>query len=76
MEVCVIPLRVEEKWILLSPALRNSIRILPIDFQSAGFHTVITVDQYAASIVEKYRIIPDTSSTSHHASDKVVPLLK
>jgi hypothetical protein len=37
---------------------------------------VITVDQYAASIVEKYRIIPDTSSTSHHAADKVIPLVK
>ena len=37
---------------------------------------MLTVDQYAASIVEKYRIIPDTSSTSHHAADKVIPLLK
>ncbi|HET7890676.1 MAG TPA: hypothetical protein VFL34_04085 [Candidatus Sulfotelmatobacter sp.] len=37
---------------------------------------MLTVDQYAASIVEKYRIIPDTRSTSHHAADKVVPLLK
>ncbi len=35
-----------------------------------------TVDQYAASIVEKYRVIPDTSSTSHRAADKVLPLLK
>ena len=37
---------------------------------------MLTVDQYAASIVEKYRIVPDTGSTSHHAADKVVPLLK
>jgi len=37
---------------------------------------VLTIDQYAASIVEKYRIIPDTNSTSHHAADKVTPLIK
>jgi hypothetical protein len=37
---------------------------------------VLTVDQYAASIVEKYRIVPDTGSTSHHAADQLVPLLK
>jgi hypothetical protein len=35
-----------------------------------------TVDQYAASIVEKYRVIPDTTSTSHIAADEVLPLLK
>jgi len=38
--------------------------------------TVNTVDQYASSIVEKYRVIPDTSSTSHIAADEVLPLLK
>ena len=54
----------------------NSVPILPIDFQRASFHAVLTFNQYAASIVEKYRIIPDTSSTSHHAADKVIPLLK
>jgi len=37
---------------------------------------VITTDQYAASIVEKYRIIPDTKSASHRAADEVLPLLK
>jgi hypothetical protein len=37
---------------------------------------VLTPDQYAASIVEKYRVIPDTSSTSHHAADEVIPQLK
>jgi hypothetical protein len=37
---------------------------------------VITTDQYAASIVEKYRVIPDTNSTSHRAADEVLPLLK
>jgi hypothetical protein len=37
---------------------------------------VITVDQYAASTVEKYRVIPDTKSQSHRAADEVVPLLK
>lgn len=35
-----------------------------------------TVDQYASSIVEKYRVIPDTTSTSHIAADEVLPLLK
>ena len=38
--------------------------------------TVITVDQYAASIVEKYRVIPDTGSAPHRAADDVIPLLK
>jgi len=37
---------------------------------------VITVDQYATSIVEKYRVIPDTDSASHSAADEVLPLLK
>ncbi len=61
---------------LSEPALLNFLPILPIDFQRASFHAVLTVDQYAASIVEKYWIIPDTSSTSHHAADRVIPLLK
>ncbi len=38
--------------------------------------TINTVDQYAASIVEKHRVTPDTSSTSHIAADEVLPLLK
>ena len=37
---------------------------------------MLTVDQYAASIVEKYRVIPDTNSASHSAADKVLPVLK
>jgi hypothetical protein len=37
---------------------------------------VITKDQYAASIIEKYRVIPDTKSPSHRAADEVLPLLK
>jgi len=37
---------------------------------------VITTDQYAASIVEKYRIVPDTKSASHRAADEVLPLIK
>jgi hypothetical protein len=37
---------------------------------------VLTTDQYAASIVEKYRVVPGTSSASHHAADEVIPLLK
>ena len=35
-----------------------------------------TVDQYAASIVEKYHVVADTRSASHRAADEVVPLLK
>jgi hypothetical protein len=35
-----------------------------------------TTDQYAASIVEKYRIVPDTGSPSHHAADDLIPMLK
>ena len=37
---------------------------------------MLTVDQYAASIVEKYRVIPDTTSASHRAADEVIPALK
>jgi hypothetical protein len=37
---------------------------------------VLTTEQYAASIVEKYRIVPDTGSASHRAADKVIPVLK
>lgn len=59
-----------------SPAALNSSPVLPIDSQRASIPAVITPDQYAASIVEKYRVIPDTSSTSHHAADEVIPLLK
>ena len=35
-----------------------------------------TVDQYAASIVEKYRIAADTGSPSHRAADAIIPLIK
>lgn len=35
-----------------------------------------TVDQYAASIVEKYQVIADTGSPSHRAADGVIPLVK
>jgi hypothetical protein len=54
----------------------NSSSLLPIDSARAGFAAVLTVDQYAASIVEKYRVIPDTNSTTHHAADRVIPLIK
>lgn len=37
---------------------------------------MITTEQYVASIVDKYRVIPDTGSASHHAADEVIPLLK
>jgi len=35
-----------------------------------------TVDQYAATIVEKYHVAADTGSPSHRAADEIVPLLK
>lgn len=35
-----------------------------------------TVEQYAASIVDKYRITPADGSPPHRAADDVVPLLK
>jgi hypothetical protein len=34
------------------------------------------VDQYAASVVEKYRVVPDPGSPSHRAADEIIPLLK
>ena len=40
------------------------------------FSAVLTTEQYAASIVEKYRVVPDTGSASHRAADKVIPVLK
>lgn len=35
-----------------------------------------TVEQYAASIVEKYRVAEDTGSPAHRAADKIIPTLK
>jgi len=35
-----------------------------------------TVDQYAASIVEKYHVAADAESPSHQAVDEIIPLLK
>jgi hypothetical protein len=35
-----------------------------------------TVEQYAASIVEKYHIVADNGSPSHRAADEIIPLLK
>jgi hypothetical protein len=35
-----------------------------------------TVEQYAASIVEKYHVDADTGSPSHRAADEIIPLLK
>lgn len=37
---------------------------------------MLTVDQYAASVVGKYQITPDVGSPSHRAADAVIPLLK
>jgi len=35
-----------------------------------------TVAEYATSIVEKYRVVPDRGSGAHRAADEVIPLLK
>jgi len=35
-----------------------------------------TVDQYAASIVEKYHVDADAGSAAHRAADAIIPLLK
>lgn len=35
-----------------------------------------TIDQYAASTVEKYHVAADTESTSHRAADELIPLIK
>jgi hypothetical protein len=37
---------------------------------------VPTVEQYAASIVDKYHVTADPGSPSHHAADEIIPLLK
>ena len=37
---------------------------------------MITSEQYAASIVEKYHIVSDTDSQAHRAADDVIPLVK
>jgi hypothetical protein len=37
---------------------------------------VLTVDQYAASVVGKYQISPGLGSPSHRAADAVIPMLK
>lgn len=38
--------------------------------------TVPTVEQYAASVVEKYHVDADSGSAAHHAAEAVIPLLK
>ncbi|HYM78183.1 MAG TPA: hypothetical protein VE377_19570 [Candidatus Dormibacteraeota bacterium] len=38
--------------------------------------TMLTNDQYAASIVEKYHITADSGSPQHEAADEIVPVLK
>jgi hypothetical protein len=37
---------------------------------------VLTVDQYAASVVEKYQVNQSVGSPLHHAADAVIPLLQ
>lgn len=37
---------------------------------------MFSADQYAASIVDKYRVVADTTSDSHQAADEVLPLIK
>ncbi|HEY6339730.1 MAG TPA: hypothetical protein VIW68_14655, partial [Candidatus Sulfotelmatobacter sp.] len=37
---------------------------------------MVTTEQYAASIVEKYQVIPGTGSLPHKAADALMPALK
>ena len=37
---------------------------------------MLTTEQYAASIVEKYQVVADTGSASHRAADKEIRLVK
>jgi hypothetical protein len=37
---------------------------------------VLTQDQYAASVVEKYRVVLEDGSASHRVADEIVPLIK
>ncbi|HLV95112.1 MAG TPA: hypothetical protein VKS44_07960 [Candidatus Acidoferrales bacterium] len=37
---------------------------------------MLTVEQYAASVVGKYQVIPETGSAAHRAADAVMPVLK
>jgi len=37
---------------------------------------VATVEQYAASVVEKYRVVPGVGSAAHRAADEISPVLK
>lgn len=68
------PPRLGVAWWGPVPAL-NLFPILPIELYE-GFSNMPTVDQYAASIVEKYQIIADTGSPSHRVADEIVPLVK
>ena len=49
---------------------------LPIRILDGAFFVMPSVDQYAASVVEKYVVTPDTGSPSHQAADSLIPLLK
>src|SRR2546421_338704 len=42
----------------------------------AAIAAITTLDQYAASVVGKYQVVPDPGAASHHAADSVIPLLK
>jgi hypothetical protein len=64
----------QSRNIPVCPPLNFSPR-LPID-NPAPIPAVLTVDQYAASVVEKYQIIPRVGSPSHRAADAVIPLLQ
>jgi hypothetical protein len=54
----------------------NFATILPIEMAELLALAMQTTDQYAASIVEKYRVIPETGSPAHRAADAMAPMLK
>jgi hypothetical protein len=78
VEVRLIRLSAEEKPAVMLPRVPlNSLTNFADGLSQGRFPAIaMNTEQYAASIVEKYRVIPDTNSTSHHAADEVLPLLK
>jgi len=50
---------------------------LPIDTAEALPRALMaTVEEYAVSVVEQYRVVPEKGSGAHRAAEEVIPLLK
>jgi hypothetical protein len=55
--------------------LFNFVLALPIDHQRV-LSPVLTIDQYAGAVVQKYRITPGVGPPSHRAAEALIPGLK